>query len=180
MQLDELKKQWSSYNSNVQGAIDHDTWKQASRVASRRQKLMSTYCALGVLSVIFVVASPALLWEFNMPGWVYGTISLFFCLCAYNCFAMYSMVRRLDFSTMSVVELLRQIRRIYRRHIRQTIVGISLCIPVVAIMLYHFVDVSPAFWGGITGALIGSIIGAWRNHSIRRTLREINDELADV
>lgn len=182
-QLDELKRHWKGLNSL--NGLDIDRCGLASapsdRSVSRRQKLLRIYRVLTIVGAVYIILGPALLYSTGIfPVWMLVCISAFFALTAGMCYMMYANIRSLDFADMPTVDLLNQVRHIYKCHIRQTCIGITTCIPLLLLMFWYFYSDEAMFLGGVCGAVFGGFIG-WRNNlKIRRYLRDIEKELQSV
>lgn len=179
--LEDLKKHWRGLSSaqGVQNPFaDAPGPMSGGRMQSRRSKLMRSFRVIGIIGAAYVVLAPMLLYPMEMfPMWALALIAVYFAICSAMSWKQYADVAALDFAGMTTVDLLTQVRRIYCDFIRQTYVGIGMCVLILGMMLWYFYADPAVFLGGVCGALLGGLIGWNRNRKMRRYLREIESEL---
>lgn len=181
-QLDALKKHWKGLSSSSmvdQQNLTPDCSQFTGRKSvSNRRKLLRGYRMLAIVGGLFIVLAPQMLYPLHMfPLWAIALLSVYFGICtAMNIYA-YSLVKSVNLAEMPTLELLERVRRIYRVHIRQTVLGISMCVPMLSMMMWFFYADPAVFLGGVCGGILGGVIGWNRNLKIRRYLREIEAEL---
>lgn len=182
--LEDLKKHWKNLSS-ADGidrlGIEAPTVSVGSKSIGNRRKLLRFYRVLTVISVLYIILAPGMLFPMGIfPTWALALLSIFFAAAAAMNIYMYSLIKAVNFSEMSTLDLLERVRTIYKVHIRQTIAGILIVIPILSMMLWYFYSDPSIFLGGVCGALVGALIG-WRNNlRVIRYLREIESELASA
>lgn len=182
-QLDELKKQWKGLNSAsaVYPTCNAESYRPTQHVRSRREKLQRFYRNISIVAAIWIFLGPILLYPQGLlHTWGCAMLSAFFAVMGALSFDLYLRIKRLDFATMSTCRMLVEVERIYRDYIRNTIVGISLAVPMLAVMLFEFSNHGSALAGGIVGAVTGAYIGWKKNKIVRGYLKEIRLELLSV
>lgn len=181
--LDELKKQWKGLSSasSVYQSGNADEYRPTVIVRSRRKKLQRFYRNLSVVAAVWTVLGPLTLYPHGLlHAWGCVLLSVFFALMGALSFDMYLRIKNLDFAMMNTCQLLVSVERIYRYFIRNTIIGIVLVVPMLAIILHAFSSNGPALLGGIFGAIAGGCIGWFKNKLVRGYLKEIRQELLSV
>jgi len=181
--LDELKKQWKGLSSAsaVFPSGNADEYRPTANVRSRREKLQRFYRNISVLAAVWTVLGPLMLYPQGLlPCRDCILLSVFFALMGALSFDMYLRIKRLDFAMMNTCQLLVSVERIYRYFIRNTIIGIVLAVPMLAIMLHSFSSHGSALLGGVVGAIVGGYIGWVNNKMVRGYLKEIRQELLSV
>ncbi len=185
MDIDRLKKDWKEINvtAGATRAVDTDDIAAvASRHGSqldymkRRQVMMMIICA--IMPGVSVYSLEGL----GLPSWYLAAFGGFFIVMGLLIFATWLLSRSLNFTTMSVKQLIGQLVGIQRLRIAHKIVGMSLAIPLLVYLFIHVVGMNDRWMlGGCFGGLVAGIaVGYLADRRIRHTITRLKRSLIDI
>lgn len=177
--LDALKQQWQQLSNSTVAGVD-PALVTNRRMSSRHGYLLRFYRVLIIVCLIWILLSPLTLFNSGLPVFLCVTTSVYFGVMAVLCFITYQRIREIDFGTMTVVELLASVGRVMRTRLVSRCIGLMLCVPLIASLLYYFSANKAMLVGGISGAVLGGIMGYINDAKVRRYLKEIRRELMSV
>lgn len=173
-----LKQHWQALCETLGRPDSADLNKARSQ--SKVQKLVRFYRFLFLLGLCWIVLSPLVLTYVGMPIIMGLICSLYFAIMSVMSYMMMCRVEEIDYSTMSVRELLQAIRSAMRLKKMQQISGMCLMVPLMCYMLYSFHMVNIwIFYGGVAGLILGLTIGLCMDYRVRRTFRQLEAELSE-
>lgn len=177
--LDALKQQWQQLSNSTVAGVDPAL--VTSRVMTGRQGYMLRfYRVLIIVCLVWILLGPMALLNAGMPMALCVSTCVYFAVMAVLCFVTYQRIREIDFGSMTVVELLASVGRVMHTRLVSRCIGLALCVPLMASMLYCFSQNRAMLVGGIAGAVLGGTIGYISDAKIRRYLKEIRRELMSV
>jgi len=152
------------------------------RVASRSGKICKIYRKNVVLCLIWIGMSGLFIRSpFGFPVWMVITMAAYFGIMALMSYLTLMQARAIDLGRMSVREALDAVCRLKKIRLTYKIIGLSLCLPLIACLLAYFSQTSEAMLvGGATGAVFGLVIGLMIDQRVRLQIREINSELKSI
>lgn len=179
-QFDELRKSWKGLDMTARAsAMADDAARRAASgsLQTRKQYVLRVYRVLSIVTALWVGLCPLVLLQSGLPVWISCVSSLYFLVATIMCRYVYRKVRALDFGRMTTIELIDSVREVVTARRRQKIVLVTLMIPFLAALFYSFRFNTPMIAGGITGIVVGGIIGVVKDMHVRRHLKELRDEL---
>ncbi len=178
--LDTLKTCWQ--NINCSPAADSD-WN-ASRFEPRRltsgiAKMARIYRINVGLCLAWIPLSGIMALGNNVfPIWLVVAMAAYFAVMAFMSYIVLNQIRDIDPGRMSIVEMLKAVYRLQHTRVVHKVIGLSLCLPLLACLLSVFFRHNEImFAGGIIGAIFGLVIGLMVDSGVRRQIRIIRSEL---
>lgn len=174
-----LKGHWQAL-CNTLGRPDM-TVRDISRSQSKVAKVRRFYQCLFVVGLCWIVLSPVVFGFIGLPVIMGLVCSAYFAVMSWMSYVMMSKIDDIDYSTMSVKELLHALRSAMRTKKIQQIAGVCMATPLLGYMLYsfHLIDVA-VFYGGVTGLILGLTVGLCADYRVRKTLKGLEEELFGV
>lgn len=182
--IEEIKRNWASLrieNEKLQQANVALTRRLANeRIRSNQSKLAKAH-RIGYIGFLFPLLAVMMHYAFDASVGLCVLYSLFGIMCgAYDLWFM-DFVRDQDYMSMPVVEAISHATKVVKYQNRATIISIIAMFVLLVPMFYEMADFGDMniVWGGVTGLVIGGIIGTLqciRNHRYARCLlREIKN-----
>lgn len=185
MDIDRLKNDWKEMNVGTGATLAVDTDNIAA-VASHHGSHLDYMKRRLVVMMIICALMPGVstysLDSLGLPSWYLMAFGGFFIVMGLLIFATWLLTRSLNFTTMSVKQLIGQLVGIQRLRIVHKIVGMSLAIPLL-VYIFIFVAGMNDGWmlGGCFGGLVvGAAIGFITDRRIRHTLTRLKQSLIDI
>lgn len=176
--LEQLKKQWQNLKpepaeSDLNSCIPTSRLRRSATALGRLRRL---YTVISVIGALWIGLTIPVFNALNLPiSLSITTTALFALLTALNLLLL-TKINRLNLYSLNCVESLRRVLEISRFRSIMKLIGILVSAPVIAWMLWCFRSYSePLFYGGITGLVIGLIIGLRNNYLSRRWLRTLRE-----
>ncbi|MCM1450404.1 MAG: hypothetical protein NC082_08680 [Clostridiales bacterium] len=185
MDIEELKSAWKSQNHRLEKLESQNRLLEQkicdNRLDDGRKRLRRTYIRLALVGVVMIPVVLAMFPKFNISMWLtilYATVMLIMTVA--NLYVL-GMLNKLDFTSLTLCEAMKGIVRLEQTRQRLRIGCIILSLSVVAVFLYemYFFDMS-CFIGGVTGGVVGCIIGLRKEHQIKKVIRSMKADLADA
>lgn len=186
MDLDELKKAWQSQSTRLERLEEQNRKLRRSvsenKLSTKRSKLLRTYTALIVVSVVMI---PFVLVSFPELGLDKMFVAMFTVMFAAMSLAnayVYMLVKGIDPTQVSLREALRRVLHLetMRRRIRW--VSMSLGAIVIALFFWELYnqDAHAGFLGGVVGGVVGGLVGLRKEAEIKATIRAMKADLEDA
>lgn len=182
MNIDELKRNWNSLNLPADTPMpevrDLEDKVATQRVTTLRDRIYRLHIRLSIVACVAILTMVPFAKD---EPWLVAFATLFFVLMAALHAATAFWVHGLDYSRMTVKDALRSVYELERRRNRNRAIGVALAVPLICYMCYTFSNgAEPAFFFGcVSGACLGVLIGLIINHKAVMMLREMKRELGD-
>lgn len=185
MDIDRLKRDWKETNVSPAAILTADVddiAAVASRHGSRLDYVKRRYVLMMIACVIMPGASVYSLEGLGLPEWYLVAFGCFFIIMGLMILATWLMTRSINFTTMSVRELIGQLVGIQRLRIAHKIVGMTLAVPLLVYMFVHVAGMDDAWMlgGCAVGLLGGAAIGYFSDRRIRHTLTRLKQSLIEI
>ncbi len=180
--IDYLKQQWSSIKPSASAArnLADISVKELDRARTLTGKVARQYMVTAIGGLLL---PPLIVWlaeEMPISLLLIICYSAFGIFCSVTNFYIYRRVRRGDYISLPVVEAAERVAAATRLIGRVRIISTVLMVPVLVMLFVEMAAIGDVYviYGGIAGAVIGTIIAVfqWRRTNRHlRLLREIFD-----
>lgn len=180
----QLREKWKS--AGLSPAADTQQWPPRCK-SCKAMQYRSRLVRRGLLMIIMCAVSPLwikLLREGSVsPVLSIGLVAFFIIMTVLQGVELYKL-NRIDIGFISLTEALERVLSLERFHNYARTAGMIMGFPLVALLIMHFRSVNEAaFWGSVSGAVLGLCIGIAIELRSRRWLRcmkeSISAELTD-
>lgn len=176
-ELNDIKRTWQEIGRHAASSASQIPIHSLADMRSRALSIKLCYRIFVIVCLIFVPLTPVIFNQIGLPVWLSIATAIYFGLMAALCYDVYDRIKYLDLSRMTVIESLETIDSIVSKRHLYRIIGISVCVPLIAAMFYCFRIDTPMLIGGVVGGILGGVIGFMKDRNIRRQLNEIRREL---
>ncbi len=179
MNIDDLRANWNSIDipaGMCRPVQELERRIVSSNVTTLRSRLLHIYVLLGVMclmGVLFMIPFVK-----DLPRLVVCADVFYVVVSGIN-FYMSSLVRRIDYSRMTVKEALEAVYKVERYKIRARMCTIVMAVPLICYMIFSFAHLygEVVLFGCACGAVLGGVIGIIIHRRMMSVLREMRRQL---
>lgn len=181
MDLEELKKSWKKTDAEIDKIINVN--KDLTDICRNnnmglRDKVLSKYKVLCILSIVMTFICPLLQPFRNLHPAIVVTLTIYFIVLGILNYKIYKHLKRIDYKSMSVKDMLIATTQSIIKRSRYQVIAYCMMIPLVITLLWYFYTINLGmFYGSIFGAIIGLIIGLSTDIKIKRQIRALKKNL---
>lgn len=181
MDLEELKKSWKKTDTEIDKIIYVN--KDLTDICRNnnmglRDKVLSKYKVLCILSIVMTFICPLLQPFRNLHPAIVVTLTIYFIVLGILNYKIYKHLKRIDYKSMSVKDMLIATTQSIIKRSRYQVIACCMMIPLIVTLLWYFYTTNLGmFYGGIFGAIVGLIIGLSTDIKIKRQIRDLKKNL---
>lgn len=185
MDIDELKRQWQSMELRVE-QLEGDNRRLQSRIigdrfTGLRGKLLTRYRVMIAVCVISPVWLLLIDDIFEVGTLINICYASFFIITAVCNWRVYSLLRKIDYTSMTVKEVLTATTNMEIMRHRMKRLSWVLAIPLLVMLFYTFYATgnNGLIYGAWVGLALGGIVGTIIDRKTRRIIRSMRQTLAN-
>ena len=181
MDLEELKKSWKKTDAKIDKIIKVN--KDLTDICRNnniglRDKVISKYKVLCILSIVMTFICPLLQPFRNLHPAIVVTLTIYFIVLGILNYDIYKNLKRIDYKSMSVKDMLIATTKSIIKRSRYQVIAYCLMVPLMVTLLWYFYTINLVmFYSGIFGAIVGLIIGLSTDIKIKRQIRALKKNL---
>lgn len=181
MDLEELKKSWKKTDAEIDKIINVN--KDLTHICRNnnmglRDKVLSKYKVLCILSIVMTFICPILQPLRNLHPAIVVTLTIYFIVLGILNYDLYKHLKKIDYKSLSVKDMLIATTESIIKRSRYQVIGYCMMIPLVITLLWYFYTINLGmFYCGIFGAIVGLIIGLSTDLKIKRQIRALKKNL---